>query len=423
MKNLNISNIINLILIYIYALYFFLLNKPYFVWNTYENGFFASIGGVSTTSLVGAFLIIVSLIYIYINNIIITKSQYTVVVMTTVLPLFTVVIAGGIKHFFSGEWLIYFIAILFLLLPINFKYRIYNLCLFIFAVTLVPSIFYYIVTKIGFSIPYEVLESYEPIKTMNHTYYKLYPFASQITNDYASVFLESRLSGIYDEAGRVGTLAGLFLISENYQLRKSWKNFIIFISGVLSFSLAFWALSFLEYIFSMIKKEKYKIVIYIIMLLNIYFIFINIDFNGVEILEKLQSRLTFTNGWLAGDNRTNEEFDALFMSLFSQNWTNILFGNGHGALGMLQANNIDGSSYKQLIYDYGFFGFFYFVILITVCVAPFFKRGNYKNNLQVTVILLAYLANIYQRPSIISLVDLVILYGGLINNSIKYKII
>ena len=405
---------------FLIVIYSFFLNNPYFIWDTYKSGQLAFLFGVRTTSVVGIASVILGGVYAYLYRAKIREKDFILIVLTCVMALSTIVISGGISHVVSGEWLIYCVIILFLLLPLKAKYNMYNIYILIYTITIIPSIFYYIITKLGVSVPYEYLESYEPIKTMHYAYYKLYPMASQLTTDFDNVFHSFRLSGIYDEAGRVGTLAGLFLISENFQIRSNWRNAVILVSGVLSFSLAFWALIFLFYLKKLAENRNIYKIIMIALIPIIYLLFINIDFSslGVESLDRIQARLEIVDGWFVGDNRMNDDYNAIFSTLFTEGIEVILFGKGLGAMGVLQGGSVDGFSYKSLIFDYGYVGFA--LQFIWLFVAIYYKNEYITKSYQYELLLVAYIANIYQRPSMMSMAFLLILFGGIIKENYRW---
>ena len=74
-------------------------------------------------------------------------------------------------------------------------------------------IIWYVLTHIGINVPYTVIELREEIKVTRGWIYKVYPFAVQLRSKWLDAFVNDlRLCGIFDEGGRVGTLAGLILI-------------------------------------------------------------------------------------------------------------------------------------------------------------------------------------------------------------------
>ena len=123
---------------------------------------------------------------------------------------------------------------------------------------------------------------------------------------------------------------------------------------------------------------------------------------------------------LVGDNRTNERFDAIYSSIYDDP-TALFIGYGMGEIGAIQRNLLlDGSSYKCLIYDYGYIGFGLFIIWIFYAVNIF--KGQ-KNNLNIFILLFMYIINIYQRPTMFYPAYLIILIGGCCKMSEKNPLI
>ena len=398
----------------LFAVYAFLGNKPYFTWDTFEHGKFADIVGVPIATLVGVLSIGFALLFILWRGAKIERRKFTLAAFVIILSFFTVLISGGSSHALSMEWVFYVVVALFVLLPDEYQKSAYNIYKSLFVLTLILPIIYYVLVHIGVQIPYDRLESYEPIKVSTLMYYKHYPLASQLTSQYVSELTEFRLSGIYDEAGRLGTLAGLFLVSERFELKGNWKNIIIFIAGIRSFSLAFWIFVVLFLVCWCFERGMLRRMWVLVGGLVCYFLFIQLDFSSIPGLAKLQSRMFFVDGGLTGDNRASDAYNQLFSSLFTMGLKPILFGNGFGSLGELQGDMIDGSSYKSLIFDYGFVGFVGQIIWLAKAAFGQLKNRAINNITQYILLFIAYLSNIYQRPTMMNFPFILIFIGGLV---------
>ena len=393
------------------ALYTFLCNKPFFVWETYESGKFSNLFGIPLSSLVGLFLCGLLLdLYIFGKmKLIKRKAVYGGLILLS--SILCIAIAGGIEHILSGEWLIFIVAALVVMLPNDLIRRSYFDYKTIFAVTLIIPIFYYIILHIGISIPYSIIQSPEAIKAENGMmFYKLYPLNLQLSSKYGDILTEFRLSGIYDEAGRLGTLAGLFLIVEKFKLRGNWQNIIIFIGGCLSLTLSFFMFCFVYFIFLLLNSKSYKKIIILIAGILFVFAFMNIKTSNPA-LSRLQSRLEITSTGLAGDNRTNPIYDMYFNTMFSKGIKEILFGQGAGALENLKGLT-DGSSYKTLIFNYGFVGFSFQIVWLLYYAISNKLRIKNNRSLQYILLFIAYILNIYQRPTMFNMSYLLIFIGG-----------
>lgn len=396
----------------LFVLYVFWYIQPYFTWDTYYNGILKEYGGILYTTIF--FLLIVVFIFMRYFNQKIKLHNYKVYFALTVAiaPLLYLGICGNnYQLLFSGLIIPYLILSIYILLPDKIKVKIYKLYIFIFAITLIPAILYYILELIGFSIPHGILSSYEKIKVSMGVHYKLYPLAVQ-QESINSMTASLRLCGIYDEAGKLGTMAALFLTAERYQIKNNKINIIVLLAGALTFSLSFYVITILYYILDNIMKRKLKNILALFMIVIAYIVFVNINID-IPIVKTLQSRILITSTGISGDNRTNVFFEELFNEFKNSDIKHILFGYGEGAIGIVQnTRNIDGSSYKSLIYNYGYVGFGISIIWI-ICWAIVVGK-KYKNCFNYIIIFtIIYLMNIYQRPSLFYPPYMIIYIGGI----------
>lgn len=404
--------VIDKLAIALIVLFSFYYLEPFFAWKTFMGGRFRSLLGIIPfRTLFGVGIVLVWVCFYAKRGA--KKGKIKLSVFAIFVSLFTVGLAGGTENnqIFSLTWLPYFVVAVYLLFPDKIQKQSYRIFVLIFAVTLVLPIIWYLLTHVGIRVPYVVLESYEEIKVIRGKYYKLYPLATQITSRWDPAFQELHLCGIYDEAGRVGTVAGLILTSEKLRLRGNWKNIIICIGGVLAFSLAFYVIVAIYYVISCFDKKKYKNIAIIILAIIIYFVFINIQFKDPNVA-KFQERFVITSEGLSGDNRTNEQYDALMDDFYRSGIYNVLFGKGLDSMGkIMDARNIDGSSYKSMIYDFGVLGFG-LSLLWLVIYSLFMASRKGANKIHIFAILIVYLANMYQRPSIFYMGYLLIMLGS-----------
>ncbi len=416
------TNFTSEILVILAVLYAFYSLEPYFTWKTYNGGIYGYfLGSVPYRSIWG--ILFVLCFFIKSKGIIkADKASCFQSVGVLICASLLVVLSGGIEntHVFSLTWLPYFIVMCYLLLSSEQKIKAYNIYFFVFSITLVLPIAYYVLLKIGINIPYSILEPQEVIKVIRGFYYKNYFLAVQRTHNY-DLLAELKMCGIYDESGRLGTLAALFLISERLKIKNKWQNIICLIAGILSFSLAFYIIIIIYYCGMCIFNRKFKNVMLIAVIIVAYFIFMRLQFED-SVIRNLQSRISIIETGLAGDNRTNNQLDSL-MDDFNDNSNiyTLIFGRGDGAIAEIQNNNnIDGSSYKCFIYNYGYAGFS--SIIIWLVLFGVFKTRQMKSKearAQTWSIILAYILNIYQRPTSFYLGYMLILIGAveIISNS------
>ena len=406
--------IIDKLMIALIVLFSFYYLEPFFIWETFLGGAFRNLfGTVPFRTLFG--LAIIALWILFYSKKGIPRQKARLCGMVLIVAVFIVVLAGGSEknQMLSFAWVPYFVVIAFILQPKKNQRKSYEIFVLIIAITLILPIIYYVITHVGISIPYTRLESAEEIKVVRGKFYKLYPLATQLTSLWDPLWQELRMSGIYDESGRVGTVAGLILASERFKIKGNWKNIIILIGGIFAFSLAFYAIAVVYYLVSCFEKKKYKNIFIIIGVIIGYFVFMNIQFSDPNITQ-FQQRLEFTSNGLAGDNRTNADFDGLMNEFYHSDPYSILFGKGDGVIGEIQsARNIDGSSYKCMIYNFGFVGFGLSIIWLFLC-ALFFMKKKGANKTQIIAVLLVYLANMYQRPSVFYMGYMLIFFGGIV---------
>lgn len=399
-----------IVLIALFAFYYL---EPFFIWETFAGGIFRNLFGMIPFRTIFGMGIIAVWAVGYSKKV--KKSAVYLALSVLLVAVFTVGLAGGAdkSSALSLAWLPYFVVAVFIMMPAKVQIQSYRLFVAIFAVTLILPIIYYILTHIGIDIPYTQLQSAEEIKVLRGKYYKLYPFATQLTSQWDPLWQEFRLSGIFDESGRVGTVAGLILASEKFRIKGNWKNTVILVGGILSFSLAFYIIAVIYYLVLCFDAKKYKNIAIILAAIIAYMVFINIKFSDPS-LTMFQSRFEIVSTGLAGDNRTNGDFDSLMNNFYKSDTYSLMFGKGDGAIGEIQAaKNIDGSSYKCMIYNFGFVGFGASIIwLIVYALSYAKKRGAEK--MQIIAVLMVYMANMYQRPSVFYMGYMIVMFGGIL---------
>jgi len=383
---------------------------PYFTWETFAGGTFNNCFGIPLRSIIAAIIVVIGL-----TNVVKGKLSKKSVHMC-IWCMFTMaisIIQSGIDHIFSFEWLIYLVLCVFLLIEDSGKIKAYRYFYNIFVFSLIAPIIIYILVHIGVNVPYIIINAPEEIKTINSVSYKIYPLAAQWYNPYADAYRSLRLCGIYNECGVVGTYSALLLSIEGYRLKGNWKNIVLLIGGILSFSLAFYFLTICYFIVRAIDIN-WKYMVPLIIIVVIYIIFVNVHFAN-EALTKFQNRFLITDYVLNGDNRTSPGYDRIYENFIHEGGRKLLFGNGLNEIeDILVSKNIDGSSYKNLIFDYGIFGFFNQIIWIVVYFIYRKIGSTRKEKIYIAACCFVFIANMYQRPSMFALQFLLPLIGGII---------
>lgn len=158
-----------------------------------------------------------------------------------------------------------------------------------------------------------------------------------------------RFYSVFDEPGVLGTLAAFILFGNKYNFRK-WQNVVILLGGIFTYSMAFYVLSLVGYVYYSIHSLKKFVKSFIAILILSFIVFVLLKDNlafSLSIVERFQDF-----GLDRINNRTgdaiNQHFDDMFLT------PSIFLGEGAS---FLSANGEDiGASYKLFIIEYGLLG-------------------------------------------------------------------
>ena len=408
------SKAVDYLMIAALIVYSFYYLNPYFVWDTFAGGIFGSFKGlIPYRTLAGLLFILLWIIKYTYSGLVISSTQIIecLLVIAVGFVLICLPVNAGFDEIISFAWLPYIAVSLTLLLPKQIQTTAYTWFITLYAISLICPLVFYVLNHLGIPVPYVRLESAEAIKVIRGRYYKLYPFAVQLTSELDPEWQELRLTGIFDEAGRLGTLSGLFLASEKLKITKNWKNIIIFTAGVLSFSMAFYLLLIIYAMTSLLLKKPHYTVALLFAGIVCYIVFINLRFNNPA-LTRFQERFLFFKSDYSVNNREDIAFMRIMRQFDKSDLHALAFGFGDGAVGVIQdAKNIDSSSYRVLIYNYGYIGFMG-IICWYMIYAVLETISERKAISGIIPLVLVYLANMYQRPSSFYLGYMLILIGG-----------
>ena len=257
------------------------------------------------------------------------------------------------------------------------------------VITSFIGILCYINFVFSLGIPYAIVD-----------YYSSYLDAYYIDYKVSFIVLEGfnlRLCSMFNEPGYLGTMAALFLVADNYNLKR-FSNITILIAAILSFSLAFYLLSSIFFIFKIFKKSKYFI--FFILFIIVGFLVMQYLAAENDTIAEFLKRFTKEEGSL---ERTTDGFNFLYRQMFRQgDW---LFGYGTG---YLDGRNLASAGYKPVIIQQGVFGF---IILYgyLLYVSIYLSVGNKL----ILLFVLIFFASIYQRATIFNLNYYIVLFGGI----------
>ena len=259
------------------AVLFFLSTNPYFLWGS----------GIS-------YVVSVAIAILVIFNF---QKKINIIefIALCIISLFYVVI--GIRH--SGTMLG---MVFILIIPIYFFIDRELFCnsykkfiIILSAVTTLSIVSYFLIVFFKVPLPYSEVEPLNPIK--DFTYLK-YPFLVMENRDIGLDI--TRLYGVYDEPGVLGSLAAVILCKEHFNFKKS-ELIPLFIGGLLTFSLYFYVI-LLIYV---LLFTKIKTIVAICLSLTVI-IPILLQIEDLKIL--IFNRFIIENGVWEGNSRYNMYF-------------------------------------------------------------------------------------------------------------------
>ena len=283
------------------------------------------------------------------------------------------------------------VAILcFLSMDEEVHYKTLKVFINIYALVSLPSILMFFFLAAGIDLEWEYLEPFSKAKQIKGVFYREYPGMVILSTQIYSFGTGElfRLSSVFAEPGVVGTVSALLLAATRFDL-KSWQGILLLVSGILSFSLAFFALSILYLAFSRISLLA---VLASAAMLALVLVPDDLRQNRIVeyyVIERLQNIFVDT---ATIDNRLNSCFEAQFAQYI--NTSDAILGNGHKASLRTKCNV---SSYKTVIYDYGIIGFLLFtaIYILMFLLQTKGTAGQFK----FIPILIVSAASLYQRPA------------------------
>lgn len=257
-------------------------------------------------------------------------------------------------------------------------YSVYHYFKGIYSIVLMISIFVFALVLLGVPIPNERILPLNAVKDWSYFSYPLLV----IPDVPAFSSTNYRFHGPFDEPGVVGTISLMMLFIDRFNL-KNWKNIVIFISGIISFSLFFFVTAILYAIFTL--KKKYSIIlITMAAILGVY------TYENEFLNAMLWNRLTWdeNKGSFAGDNRSSSSLDDYYDQIKG---TSTYYWGGTDSETLAKFS--ESASYKNAVLLYGFIPCFMYVIFFLLLA---FKHMDIGKSFLIFAILL--IGTLYQRP-------------------------
>ena len=308
---------------------------------------------------------------------------------------------GGIYDPSSG-WLA---LVLFVLLPDRLKSSSFRCFAWVFALSLLPAMIVWILSSAGVDVPWSYLYAKrlddDFLLGTGGSYYRHYlgsVVRSGVLWTFPSGSTLFRLHGMYEEPGVVGTVAGLLLAAGRFQFKGRAENVILLVGGVMSLSLAFFAILYL----SLLWRHP-AITVMLTALAVTVVLAIDLPTRVPAVRFILFNRLTIRGYAVVGDNRVTPLFGALYDAFWRADVRTRLLGSPSDITSVV---NTGAFSFKVLIYQYGLLGF---AGLLAVLSSALLAISRQRDAL---ILLAIMLLSIYQRPNVMTLPYIIILLGG-----------
>ena len=247
----------------------------------------------------------------------------------------------------------------------------------IFAVVLGYTLIIHLLILARIPLPYSVLQSGEAgrVEFSNQVYHNY--FGCLLINQGGTLLY--RFTSVFTEPGVVGTFCAFFLASSNFNVKKSKKDLLFLVSGILSISLAFYIMLALIIAIKSLRSGGYKRFATLIMIVLVYIVFINVEFTN-QTLVSLQNRLVITETGFAGDNRIKELAEESYQAFLHSDLKTVLLGYGFPNLKATEAAWQATTSYKESIYCLGILGYGLMIAWFIVAPIKCYKSKDKEKN-------------------------------------------
>lgn len=293
-----------------------------------------------------------------------------------------------------------------LMLTVEQQQSAFNKFMLMFCVIILVNALAYPLISIGFLPSFGEINPDHWLKQEVGMYYESFGISFVLHGNSNSIQLGDlllyRMSAWFEEPGNVGTIAALLLAATDF--RMDWKGRVLLASGILSFSLAFFAIVIA---YTSMKKPKY----FLYMLFTL--IFVAWYFQDNEFVSsKLIDRVSISDQGITGDNRTEVAFDSAYNNYVSTPsvWL------GHDSEHQLYKLHFNSSSWKNLVWDYGLVGTALYLstfLFIFIHAVVKHAKGRLNRLKQLLPFVLVFVLSIYQRPYVLIISFFLIFVGAM----------
>ena len=275
------------------------------------------------------------------------------------------------------------IAFVFALQSDTIKKNVFVLFKKLIIVTSLIGVLCYFAYVFKIGIPYSIAPYYDG--RPYHNYVNYFNISFLYINSYSI-----RICGIFNEPGWLGTTIGLLLCYEEFKFKKT-SNWILFVAGVLTYSLAFVLILVVGFIIRNITNIK-KWGVLLIAVCVFFIVLPNIKTDNPQ-LNRLIARLELTSNGLKGDNRTTKTADDLLNETLSTSRCLFGYGDGYAEYYNGQKETAQILSIKTEVINFGIVGTF----LLYIVPLFFFLKISRKNK-KALFFVICFWISLYQRP-------------------------
>jgi hypothetical protein len=266
----------------------------------------------------------------------------------------------------------------------TFYKRTFQIFVLIYASIMAISLTVWILAIMGLVSPIDQYVSSNGFVVYNH-----YPFLLMPTG------VDSlRFNGLFDEPGVVGTLSGFILIINGFNI-KDWKSIMAMISGLASFSLFFYVIAGIYFIYySFFVKKSFVLALFVVIALGGFYLTTK---DSPMMYEMIWSRVEWDeeNGKFVGDNRITKEGDEYYESI--KGTSEYYFGVKDRERFWSYAEG--SSSYKTVVAQSGMV----FLVLYLGFLLLYAWKKKSTTSLFIWFCIVLF-ANTYQRPDVFGVV-------------------
>lgn len=308
---------------------------------------------------------------------------------------------------FSVTSVVGFLLLIFIYVDPDYRLEILQRFKTIVAIIFLCSLIVYIlVVFLYVDLPHDTVD---PLNNTKNYLYDNYYFLI-VPSNCKDLQVLYRFHALFEEPGNVSTIVTTLLLMDRFKLN-NWKNIILFISGIATFSLFFYVITILYFLINFRSIFSRNVAIPLGVIIVSIICFFNQNNSDIDITRLVYNRLAIKDGQLGGNNRSTGSFDSEYESLDS---SETFFGKGVDAH-MKIAPGIQ--TYKMIIYDYG-------LIYVILSITPLFLYGiiSCKTNYKVLSLFIIYiLLFYYQRPSFLYTPGIFYMFLSLPCALLKYR--